>query len=274
VSLSAVVAAAQRAGGAAGAFSCYDLVTADAVLLAAGRRSAACVLLIPPAALAERTGPALVSGCRALADAAPTPVCVQLDHVRRLDAVRAGLAAGANAVMADAAHRPLNDNIAFVAEAVQIAACYGADVEVEAELGRVGGDDERAGDRHAGTLTDPARVDAFVRETGAMCLAVSIGNVHGATGGSTPLDWPRLRAIRAATAVALALHGGSGVTAADLRRATADGIGKVNVNTQLRAAWLAASAAAAEAASVLEAQAAVRAGLVAAVEEALGPLRR
>jgi tagatose 1,6-diphosphate aldolase GatY/KbaY len=271
-SLSAVVAGAQRDGAAAGAFSCYDLVTADAVLTAAEARDAPCVLLIPSAALAGRTGPALVAGCAALARAARTPVAVQLDHVRDLAAVRAGLAAGANAVMADGAALGFDDNVRFVAQAVALAAAHGDGVEVEAELGRVAGDEERADHRAAGTLTDPAQVGKFLTRTGASCLAVSIGNAHGATPRPPRLDWGLLDAIRVATSVPLALHGGSGIPAADVRRAVGAGIGKMNVNTQLRQAWL-ALAADTGAASVLDAQAVVRAGLVEVAGTALAALR-
>jgi tagatose 1,6-diphosphate aldolase GatY/KbaY len=239
-SLTAVLAAAVRAGGAAAAMSCYDLVTADAVLRAAEARRAPCVLLIPPGAVAGRAGLGLVAGCRALAERAAVPACVQIDHVRDLDVVRAGLEAGANAVMADGAHLPFDVNADFVAGAVATAAGHGADVE--AELGRVGGHDERAGDPTPGTLTDPRQVGPFLARSGASCLAVSIGNVHGATGRTTPLDWPLLAAIRRATDAPLALHGGSGVAGADLRAAARAGIAKVNVNAQLRGAWLAATA--------------------------------
>jgi len=49
------------------------------------------------------------------------------------------------------------------------------------------------------------------------------------------LDWPRLERIRELVDVPLSLHGASGLPDADLRRAVAAGICKVNVNTELRA---------------------------------------
>ena len=57
------------------------------------------------------------------------------------------------------------------------------------------------------------------------------------------LDWPRLAEIRRAVDVPLALHGGTGLDGAVVRRALREGIAKVNVNTALRGAYLAATAA-------------------------------
>ena len=41
-------------------------------------------------------------------------------------------------------------------------------------------------------VTDPEEARWFVRETGADCLAVSIGNVHGVYANPPDLDWNRL----------------------------------------------------------------------------------
>ena len=95
----------------------------------------------------------------------------------------------------------------------------------------------------AGALTDPAQAPEFMARTGAACLAVSIGNVHGIYRDPPRLDWERLDAIRAAVAAPLSLHGASGIPDADVRRAIAAGVAKVNVNTDLREAYLAATEA-------------------------------
>ena len=92
-------------------------------------------------------------------------------------------------------------------------------------------------------LTDPAQAAAFVAATGVDCLAVAVGNVHGALlPAPRALDWARLAEIRAAVDVPLALHGGTGLTPAVMRRSLREGITKVNVNTGLRSAYLAATA--------------------------------
>ena len=81
-----------------------------------------------------------------------------------------------------------------------------------------------------------------MQATGADCLAVSIGNVHGTYRDPPAFDWSRLAAIRFAGGAPLSLHGASGVPDAMLQRALRAGIAKVNFNTELRQAYIAATA--------------------------------
>ena len=60
------------------------------------------------------------------------------------------------------------------------------------------GDEDVATAAEIGALTDPDEAASFVERTGAACLAVSIGNVHGTYRRPPALDWARLEAIRLA----------------------------------------------------------------------------
>jgi tagatose 1,6-diphosphate aldolase GatY/KbaY len=113
--------------------------------------------------------------------------------------MRTALEAGAGAVMADGSALPDADNAALVRSAVELAAAYGAGVE--AELGRIEGDEDVTTAVAAGALTDPEQATPFVAVTGAACLAVSIGNVHGAYRAPPDLDWERLATLRQRVAV-------------------------------------------------------------------------
>src|SRR5207244_4241876 len=93
----------------------------------------------------------------------------------------------------------------------------------------------------AGALTDPVQAHEFVRHTEIACLAVSIGNVHGIYRGRPELDWERLESIESSVSVPLSLHGASGIPDAMVRRAINAGIAKINVNTELRTAYLTAT---------------------------------
>lgn len=232
-----VLAAARSARRATGAFTVYDLPTAAAVLRVAGARDVGVVLLVSPLSFAAPAGPALLAGLRVLADGAPVPVAIQLDHVGDLDAMARALTGGATAIMADGSTLPYEDNVALVRAAVGLARAHGA--TVEAELGRIEGDEEIAVAAEAGALTDPGQAVDYLARTGADCLAVSIGNVHGTYSRPPQLDWPRLEAIAAAVAQPLSLHGASGLPDGDLRAAIGRGIAKVNVNTELRERWFA-----------------------------------
>jgi tagatose 1,6-diphosphate aldolase GatY/KbaY len=165
--------------------------------------------------------------------------CVQLDHCDDLAVIEAALEGGAGAVMADGSALAYEQNAQFVASAVELARAYGA--SVEAELGGIAGDEDVAEAVAAGALTDPAEALDFVGRTAADCLAVSIGNVHGSYREPPRLDWARLDAIRAQLGTPLSLHGASGIPDELIRRAIAAGIAKININTELRQAYLAAT---------------------------------
>jgi ketose-bisphosphate aldolase len=229
---------AQR-GTAVGAFTCYDLEAATAVLGAAAQADAGVILLVGSNSYREPGGDLLLASLVAAAGRSSAGACVQLDHCDDLSLIAAALDAGAGAVMADGSALPYGQNAEFVARAVTLARKAGA--AVEAELGGITGDEDAAEAVAAGALTDPAQAAEFMHETAADCLAVSIGNVHGIYRDPPALDWTRLDAISAAVGAPLSLHGASGIPDELVRRAIAAGVAKINVNTELRQAYLAAT---------------------------------
>jgi tagatose 1,6-diphosphate aldolase GatY/KbaY len=234
-----VLGQAQR-GSAMAAFTCYDLEVAAAVLETAAREDRSVIVLVSPSSVRGDHGEAFLSAVLAYAERAPAHSCVQVDHVDDLQLIERVLQLGAGAVMADGSRLPLDENIALVRAAVGLASATGA--AVEAELGRVEGDEDLAQAAREGRLTEPQEARRFVEESGAACLAVSIGNAHGRYSAPPSLDWDRLEAIRAQVTVPLALHGASGLADASIQRALELGIGKVNINTELREAYLRATA--------------------------------
>ena len=226
----------RRANRAAvGAFTCYDVTTAIGVVRAAEARGDPVLLLASEASFRSPSGRLLLPALLAVGAEARVPACVQLDHVDDGELIDAALAAGANAVMADGSKLPTSDNASFVASVRARA----PDAGVEAELGHVEGGEDAADPAEAGSLTDPDEASWFVAATGCDCLAVSIGNVHGRYARAPELDWERLRAIRERVDVPLSLHGASGIPDADVARAIALGVCKVNVNTEIRECYLA-----------------------------------
>jgi fructose/tagatose bisphosphate aldolase len=85
-------------------------------------------------------------------------------------------------------------------------------------------------------------VHEFVATTGAAMLAVSIGNVHGYVPNPPSLDFERLAHIAAQVDAPLVLHGASGIPKENIQRAIAMGIAKLNINTEVRTAFLRAMA--------------------------------
>lgn len=223
------------------AFTCYNLEGALGVIAAAEAADTGVVVLVSQQSVTAPGGVLVLRALCAVADAAPVPTCVQVDHVTDLELVEAAFRAGAGAVMADGSRLPLKANVAFTRAAARLGAACGG--HVEAELGRVEGDEDVAAAAAAGALTDPDEAADFVAATRVACLAVSIGNVHGTYRRPPQLDWPRLEAVARVAGVPLALHGSSGLPAGDVRRCLALGVRKVNVNTELRQAYLDALAA-------------------------------
>jgi tagatose 1,6-diphosphate aldolase GatY/KbaY len=228
-------AAAERRG--VGAFTCYDLLGFEAVVRAAQAHAAPVIVLVGPGSFAAEGGERLVAAFRAAAAATEVPVLIQLDHVADRELIARAAAAGVDAVMADGSRLPDAENLAFSTAVANELRPFG--IAVEAELGRVEGDEDVAAQAAAGALTDPDEAATFVAASGIGCLAVSIGNVHGHYAGTPALDWERLERLRSMGAP-LGLHGASGLPDADVRRAVSLGIAKVNVNTELRAAYFGA----------------------------------
>lgn len=229
------VLAARVVETAVGAFTAYGIDGAAGIVRAGERSGSPLILLVSAETFASPFGKALVCALRTFADDASVPCVVELDHVRTIKAVRAGFLAGVDAVMADGSRLPLAENKAFVREAVRIARDYGG--AIEAELGRVEGDEDVSSGVAVGRLTDPMEAEDFVLATEVDCLAVSVGNVHGFYRVDPKIDTDLISAIAARTGVPLSLHGASGIPESMLRRAIACGIGKVNFNTELRAAY-------------------------------------
>jgi tagatose 1,6-diphosphate aldolase GatY/KbaY len=251
-----LVVSALQQGAAVPAFTCYDFTTALAVVEAAEEAGRGAILLVAPKTAATPNGLRLIAALRGLADSAGVPIAVQLDHASDLQVIADAVAAGADSVLADGSSLPYEDNIALVREARAVLAAQGhADVVIEAELGGLAGDEDRAFGADAsgpltegsatgtaaGTagLTDSAQVEDFVARTGAQLLAVAVGNVHGKYQGEPQLRWDVLQDIAVRTHIPLVLHGASGIPAEELVKAAAMNVGKVNFNTELRTGVLA-----------------------------------
>ncbi|MDI2036003.1 class II fructose-bisphosphate aldolase [Paenarthrobacter nitroguajacolicus] len=245
--LDQLVNSALASGSAVPAFTCYDFTTALAVVSAAEESGRGVILLVAPKTASTANGLRLITALRGLADSAGVPVSVQLDHASELQVILDSVAAGADSVLADGSSLPLEENIALVREVrAALAAAGRSDVVIEAELGGLAGDEDRAFSATAPDaatsvpgLTDPAQVADFVERTGAQLLAVAVGNVHGKYRGEPNIRWDVLQEVASRTDVPLVLHGASGIPAEELAKAPSMNVGKVNFNTELRTGILA-----------------------------------
>ncbi|MCJ7840554.1 class II fructose-1,6-bisphosphate aldolase [Lederbergia sp. NSJ-179] len=159
------------------------------------------------------------------------PVAIHLDHGSSFEACAKAIHAGFTSVMIDGSHFPLEENISLTNKVVEIAHMFG--VSVEAELGRIGGqeDDLVVQDAEA-AYAIPEECDRLVRETGVDCFAPALGSVHGPYKGEPNLGFDRMEEVMNLTGIPLVLHGGTGIPTKDIQRAISLGTAKINVNTE------------------------------------------
>ena len=219
------------------AFNVIGLEHAEGIVAGAEAERAPVILQISQNAIRYRQGAIgpIAAACRELAAAARVPVALHLDHATTHDLCLRAAAAGISSIMFDASTDESARNIALTAREAVWAHANG--ITIEGELGVVGGKAGVVSTREG--MTDPAEAAAYVTATGIDARAVAVGTEHGMTERRATLDLDRIAAIRAAVPadVPLVLHGSSGAPAEVLAEAVRRGITKVNMATQLNAAF-------------------------------------
>lgn len=161
------------------------------------------------------------------------PVVIHLDHGSSVESCINAMDNGFTSVMIDASKYSLEENIRMTKEVVEYA--HQRNITVEAEIGRVGGEEDGVAD-----LLAYAKVEDAVKlasETEIDTIAPALGSVHGPYKGEPKLDFDRMEQIKNITNIPLVLHGGSGIDDEKIRRAISCGICKLNINTELQMEW-------------------------------------
>ncbi|MFZ4453014.1 class II fructose-1,6-bisphosphate aldolase [Salibacterium aidingense] len=159
------------------------------------------------------------------------PAAIHLDHGSSFEKCVEAIRAGFTSVMIDGSHYPLEENIALTKRVVEVAHSVG--VSVEAELGRIGGqEDDVVVENAEETYAIPSECKQLVEQTGVDCFAPALGSVHGPYKGEPNLGFDRMKEIASFAGVPLVLHGGTGIPAGDVQKAIGFGHAKINVNTE------------------------------------------
>ena len=228
VTMKSLLEQASKEGRGVGAFSVGNMEMVKGAIQAAEELHTPIILQIAEVRLKHSPlalmGPMMVQAAKE----ASVDVAVHLDHGLTAEVVEDALEMGFTSVMFDSSTYPFEENMMRTKEIVQLAAQYGA--TVEAELGLVGGSEDGSCD-HGIRCTNPDDAFVFCERTGVDALAVAIGNAHGNYPVAPTLAFDVLEEIHAKTKVPLVLHGGSGITDADFRKAISLGIVKVNIAT-------------------------------------------
>ncbi|WMY73868.1 tagatose bisphosphate family class II aldolase [Buttiauxella selenatireducens] len=227
---------AQHNGYAVPAFNIHNLETLQVVVETAAEMRSPLIVAGTPGTFSYAGMDNIVAIAGSLAHEYDLPLAIHLDHHETLTDIETKVHAGIRSVMIDGSHFPFEENVALVKSVVDF--CHRYDVSVEAELGRLGGvEDDLVVDSKDALYTNPQQAREFVARTGIDSLAVAIGTAHGLYAHEPKLDFDRLAEIRAQVNVPLVLHGASGLSESDIRRAIGLGVCKVNVATELKIAF-------------------------------------
>jgi ketose-bisphosphate aldolase len=170
------------------------------------------------------------------------PIFLNLDHGKDFDYIKEVIDLGYDAVHFDGSKLTLEENIKMTKRVVEYA--HEKKVFIEGEVGFIKGASEilkEIPEMKEEDLTSPEEALKFIRETGVDSLAINVGTFHGmgVSGRDPNINLKRLKEIKdkVGEEVFLVLHGGSGTQEEDIRKAIELGIVKININTELRAAF-------------------------------------
>ncbi len=223
-----------------GAFNITNIIQMEAVVEAAVEKKAPLIIqtsVTPSKFLKPRV---LAAVFRTLAESAPIPICLQLDHCTDVDFCRTCADAGYSNIMIDASKQLYEENIRQTKEVADYCHRVG-DISVEGELGTVSGvEDQIKVAEDEAALCDPETAVHFVEETGIDIFAPAIGTAHGIYKTANPkLDFNRLEKIfnlfnYKEPRVPLVIHGGTGLKPEVVKKLVALGGSKFNVSTDLK----------------------------------------
>jgi ketose-bisphosphate aldolase len=182
----------------------------------------------------------LVAIFRTIAESAPIPICLHLDHCTEVDYCKACADSGYTNIMIDASKQSFEENIRQTKEVVDYSHSVG-NISVEGELGTVGGVEDQIKVAEDETqLANPAQAVEFVERTGLDIFAPAIGTAHGVYKTKNPkVDFERLATINKmlnnnGVKTPLVVHGGTGLPEDYIQKLIEAGGAKFNVSTELK----------------------------------------
>lgn len=225
---------------AVGAFNITNIIQMKAVVDAAVEKNAP-LIIQTSVAPAEFFGPdVLVAIYRVIAEAAPIPISLHLDHCTSVEFCKLCADAGYTNIMIDASKQPFEENIKQTKEVVEYCHAIGG-ISVEGELGTVSGvEDQVKVSEDESALCNPEQAVQFVEQTGVDIFAPAIGTAHGVYKTKNPkVDFDRLGQINHllngnGIKTPLVVHGGTGLSEEYSRKLVEMGGAKFNVSTELK----------------------------------------
>ena len=229
---------------AVGAFNITNLIQMEAVVETAVDKKAPLIIqtsVTPSKFLNPRV---LAAIFKTLAESAPIPICLHLDHCSDVQYCKVCADAGYTNIMIDASKQDFQENIKQTKQIADYCHELGG-ISVEGELGTVSGvEDQVKVAEDEAALCDPEQALEFVDQTGIDIFAPAIGTAHGVYKTKDPkIDFDRLQKIAELingkqVRIPLVIHGGTGLKPDVATRLVSLGGSKFNVSTDLKHALI------------------------------------
>ena len=231
---------AAKGGYAVGAFNITSINQMQGVVEAAIEKNAPLIIQASVAPSKFLKPEVIVAVYRTLANQAPVPICLHLDHCTEVEYCKKLADVGYTNIMIDASKQPFEENIRQTKEVVDF--CHAnSDASVEGELGTVSGvEDQIIVAENEAALCNPQEAVLFVERTGVDIFAPGIGTAHGVYKTKNPkVDFDRMAKINQMLNAdrintPLVVHGGTGLSDEYVKRLLEAGGAKFNVSTELK----------------------------------------
>ncbi len=165
------------------------------------------------------------------------PIFLNGDHSKNFESAKEAIDLNYDSVLFDGSELALEENIKITKEIINYRG--NKNILIEGEVGKIKGKSEIQSfieiDPNEFTKIDEAI--RFVEETKVDLLAVSIGNVHGIISFEPQLDLKRGEEIYQAVKIPLVLHGASGLSIDQIKKAINVGFKIIHLNTEFRKIW-------------------------------------
>jgi tagatose 1,6-diphosphate aldolase GatY/KbaY len=225
---------------AVGAFNITNLIQMAAVVDTAVRMKAPLIIQASVTPSKFLNAKVLANIYKTMAESAPIPICLHLDHCTDVEYCKTCADAGYTNIMIDASKQDFKENIRQTRDVSDY--CHGiGGISVEGELGTVSGvEDQIKVAQDEAALCDPEQALEFVAKTRIDIFAPAIGTAHGVYKTKNPkLDFDRMEKIfklinGKGVKTPLVVHGGTGLQPDVVKRLVSLGGSKFNVSTDLK----------------------------------------
>jgi len=225
---------------AVGAFNITSLVQMEAILDVATQKKAPVIIQTSVKPAKFYRPDILVGIYQSLAESAPVPVCLHLDHCTDVEFCKVCAGAGYTNIMIDASKQTYEENVRQTKEVSDF--CHGLPhISVEGELGTVSGvEDQIKVAEDEAALANPEQAMEFIERSGVDLFAPAIGTAHGVYKTKNPkVDFERMGQIfrivnGRGVKTPLVVHGGTGLPDDYIARLIEVGGSKFNVSTELK----------------------------------------